>query len=273
MDFYQTRYSDLSNEEVNELYRSDTWSDMSRDERVDALQELENRSAEACGNQPCQVRTEEMNGYQFGGYANGEIVLNEHLVADGEFVTQYSDGSVETVEVGGINAQMMDTIHHENYHAYQDEVVHGQLEHSDAAEAELWSANWPDEQYISGDDPSGCYRIQSLEQSAFNHGEAETKAAFGKIEAKYGEDAGYQEYQEAIAADSYESALEDAKMINGDENIQETLNNNMLESYHANQVATETLVAEQPTVETASTDDTASSTGESSVSDDLEDCL
>ena len=145
--------------------------------------------------------------------------------------------------------------------------------HSDAAEAELWSANWPDEQYISGDDPSGCYRIQSLEQSAFDHGEAETKAAFGEIEANYGEDAGYQEYLTSIQEDSYESALEDAKMINGDENIQETLNSNMLETYRANQAATETLTAEQPAAETMATENTVDNSATVSVANDMEDCL
>lgn len=272
MDFYQTRYSDLSNEEVNELYRSDTWADMSRDERLDALQELENRSAEACGNQPCQVRTEEMNGYRFGGYANGEIVLNEYLVADGKFVTQYLDGSVETVEAGGINAQMMDTIHHENYHAYQDEVVHGQLEHSDTAEAELWSANWPNDQYISCNDPSECYRIQSLEKSAFAHGEAETKAAFIEIEAKYGEDAGYQQYLCEIEVDNYENALVNAKMVNSDSNIEETVNNRMLDAYRANQeAATGTHITVRLANEAVTTtENPPASTTASSVSDDLE---
>lgn len=235
MNFYPTRYSELSNNDVNELYRSENWANLSHDERLDALQELENRSAEACGNEPCQVRLEEMNGFQYGGYANGEIVLNEHLVSDGRFVTQYADGSVDTVEVGGINAQMMDTIHHENYHAYQDEVIHGNIEHSDAYEAELWKANWPNEQYIGCDDPSGCYRIQSIEKSAFEHGETETKAAFSEIESQYGFDEGYQHYLEEIEANSYNNALENAKWINGDSNIEETVNNRMLDAYHDSQ--------------------------------------
>lgn len=278
MDFYQTRYSDLSNEEVNELYRSNTWASLNRDARLDAMQELENRSAEACGNQPCQIKTEEMNGYQYGGYANGEIVLNEHLVADGQFVTHYADGSIETQDVGGINGQMMNTIHHENYHAFQDEVVRGQLEHWDAAEAELWAANWLDEQYIGSDDPSGCYRIQNLEKSAFEHGEAETQAAFNEIETKYGQDAGYQEYLGEIEADSYDNSLENAKMINGDSNIEETVNSRMLDAYHANQEATGTHVAESSadnevvSNNTATTSDTASSTS-NSFSVEAENCL
>lgn len=273
MNFYPTRYSDLSNSEVNELYRSETWSDLSCDERLDALQELENRSAEACGNEPCEVKLEPMNGYQYGGYLNGEITLNEHLVADGEFVTQHEDGTIERDSVSDINAQMMDTIHHENYHTYQDEVVHGNLEHSDVTEAELWKANWSDEQYVDCDDPSGCYRIQSLEQSAYEHGEAETKAAFDEIETKYGQDAGYQEYLSSIEENSYESALEEAITINGDDNIQETINNNMLDAYHSNQTATETLTAEQSSADITAMENNASSSVSSSISDDLENCL
>jgi hypothetical protein len=235
MNPYPTRYSELSNAEVNELYRSETWDELSRDERLDALQELENRSAEELGNRPCEVKLEPMDGYQYGGYSNGEITLNEHLVTNGEFVTEHLDGSVEREAIADVNAQMMDTIHHENFHAYQDDVVSGRLEHSNAEDAELWSANWSNDEYIEPDDPSGCYGIQSLERSASEHGQAQTKAAFEEIEAKYGEDAGYQEYLKSIESDSYENALNHAQTISGDENIQETIDNDMLANYRASQ--------------------------------------
>ena len=230
---FRTRYSDLTDSQVNELFREETWSSLDPSRRLDALQELEVRTALACGNRPCEVRTEDMNGYLFGGYADDEIVLNRHLVEEGGFVTDFGNGEVVFDRVDGLNAQMMDTIHHENYHAYQDQVIHGEIRHSDAAEAELWAANWPSEQYIDCNDPSGCYRIQSLERTAFAHGEACTKEAFAEIEAKYGQDHGYRDYLEDIQRYSYDDALDDAIDISGDEHIRDTLDGQMLEAYHA----------------------------------------
>jgi hypothetical protein len=233
MDPFPTRYSGLSNSEVNELYRSETWDGLNRDERLDALQELENRSAESLGNRPCEVRLEQMEGAAYGGYSDGVIYVNEGLVENGELTVNFEDGTTMQYTPDDTNAQLMDTIHHENYHSYQDEVINGRLEHSDQAEAELWRAN--DENYIRGSDNESLYRVQSLERSAFDHGEIQTKAAFEEIEAKYGADDGFQTYQENIS-NSYENALTTAQTQYG-ENVQENLDNHMLANYsgsHAN---------------------------------------
>jgi hypothetical protein len=234
MNFYPTRYSELSNSEVNELYRSQNWDGMNRDERLDALQELENRSAAMCGNQPCEVFLEQMNGARYGYYHNGEIYVNESLVEHGEFVARYEDGTAASYAPADANVQLMDTIHHENYHAYQSDAINGIVEHDNAAEVELWRANWDNNNYISGGDP--LYRVQSLEKSAFEHGEAQTKAAFEEIEAKYGTDAAYREYLDSISENSYENALANAKELYADENIEVTLNEQMVQNYQANHI-------------------------------------
>jgi hypothetical protein len=261
MDFYPTRYSELSNSEINELYRSDMWSNLSYEERLDALQELENRTAEELGNQPCEVRTEEMNGAMYGYYCNGQIVVNESLVNNG--VLRYEDGENDVLEYvpNDVNAQLMDTIHHENYHAYQDDVINNRIEHDNQNEVALWRSN--EELYISSSDNSILYRIQSRERTAFYRGELQTKETFEGIEAKYGEDAGYQEYLISINEYSYEIALVTAKETYGDENIQETLDNYMLASYQENYVEdsiSEVVINESDAVGDTDVTDTMDST-------------
>lgn len=226
MDFYPTRFAELTTAEVCELYRADTWNGMSRGERLDALQELENRAAEELGNQPCEIHLAEMNGSTYGCYSSGRITINESLVNDGILRIEDAEGNVTEYAPHDVNAQMMDTIHHENYHAYQDEVIHGRLEHDDAAESALWKAN--DTSYISSSDNHILYRIQAQERSAFERGESQTKATFEKIEEQYGEDAGYHEYLISINEDSYNAALTNAQEIYGSENIQQVLDNYML---------------------------------------------
>ncbi len=229
MDFYPTRYSELSNAEINELYRWDMWSGLSGEERVDALQELENRIAEELGNQPCEICSEEMSGARYGYYSNGQIKVNESLVSNGILHYEDGDGNMMEYVPEGVNAQMMDTIHHENFHAYQDDVINNRIEYDNQNEAILWRAN--EEMYIASSDNEFLYRIQSQERTAFYRGESQTKAAFEVIETKYGTDIGYQEYRISVNENSFELALIIAKETYGDENIQETLDNDMLAVY------------------------------------------
>jgi hypothetical protein len=230
----ETRYSHLTDNEVNDLYRSDVWNNLPYDAKMDALQELENRAAENVGNSPCQVNAEYMEGSMFGGYdpRTGDITINKHLIESGNFVTHHDDGTVSERSVRGLNAELVDTVNHENYHAYQNEVISGSLQHDNAAEAELWKAN--DLLYIDPDDPSDTYRIQALERSAFAHGEAETRKAFQEMETRYGvEDAGFKEYQESLQAHSYEKAVATAQNSTGISNIEQALDQQMLDAYHA----------------------------------------
>ena len=265
MDKFSTRYSDLSNSEVNELYRSETWSRLTREEKLDALQELENRAAEGLGNKPCEVSLEQMNGAQKGYYQDGKIFINESLVEKGELRVQYDDGTTDTYQLLSANAELMDTIHHENFHGYQMESIDGRVEHNNADEVELWSAN--KDSYIGSELELPTYRIQPLEKSAYAHAEAQTKAAFGEIEAKYGVDKGFQEYLKDIKEDTFENALAEAQELYGVDNIENALNEKMLKDYReslaksaSNEVAVASGSADSTSNEAAAISSSADST-------------
>ncbi|MCL1914029.1 MAG: hypothetical protein FWG10_09175 [Eubacteriaceae bacterium] len=233
MDFYHTQYSELSNSEVNELYRSDTWSGLFLDDKLDALQELENRIAKELGNQPFEVRHENINGAQYGYYSNGQLTVNANLVNTGILRYEDVEGHTREFVLDGVNAQMMDTIIHGNYRAYQDDVINERLEHENQIETVLWRANYDGDMIIEN---GILYRVQALERTANQQAETQTKMIFEGIEEKYGEDSGYQEYLSSIKINSYENALETAKEIYDDENIQEVLDNYMLTGYQKDRV-------------------------------------
>lgn len=266
MDFYLTRFAELTVAEVCELFRADTWSGLSREERLDALQELENRAAEELGNQPCEIRTERMNGSTYGYYSNGQITINENLINDGILRFEDVDGTIIEYAPRDINAQMMDTIHHENYHAYQDEVIHDRLEHDDVAESALWKAN--DANYISSADNGALYRIQAQERSAFKRGESQAKAAFEKMEARYGEDAGYQEYLVSISENSYDRVLSTVEELYGSENIQHALDDYMLASDHENCEESSNAVVDSTSEDSTMENQSAESLADSSINAD-----
>lgn len=283
MDVFHTRYGDLTNEQVNELYRSDTWEGLSHGERLDALQELENRSAVELGNKPCEVMLKPMEG-AYGAYQDGgRIYLNKSLVETGDLVVHNENGDVlASFHPDDTNAQLMDTIHHENYHAYQYEAINGIVNHENAAEVEQWKANWPVEKYIRANDPEHCYRLQSVEKSAFSNGEAQTKRAFEAIEAKYGIDAGYQSYLESISENSFEHELEQAQAITGDANIENSVNQRMLDNYQAS-IGHDSSINSMTQIDSLTSADTTNQAGlittpsvtdiVTNFSDDLEDCL
>ena len=231
MNSYSTRYASLSDEEVNELYQYELWKSLSNSERFEALQELENRTAFECGNHPCEIFLEEMNGAQYRYYYDGRIYINQSLVYNGEFHVEFDDGTNMSYTVLDSNSQLMDTIHHENYHAYQREAIDGIDLHNNQGELELWKAN--DENYTS---EYPFYRIQSIEATAFDRCELKTQAAFELIEKKYGEDRGYQEYLSRICESGYDEALCEAKELTGVDNIQQVYNDELLSLYADNQM-------------------------------------
>ncbi|MBQ7593733.1 MAG: hypothetical protein IJU48_05200 [Synergistaceae bacterium] len=227
MASYTTRYSNYSNYQLNALYTTQNWNNLSSEERLDALQELANRSAEDLGNTPCEVILEDMNGSEYGYQLGGRIYVNRSLVQDGKLNYMDDKGNIiQSYTPKDTNAQLMDTIHHENFHAYQIEAIEGKISHDDTRELQTWTAN--DAYYI---DSGTFYRIQSIESSAFNHGEDKTKSAFEELSIEFGEDQGYQEYLNSIDANSYDAALAKAQDETGDENIQQTLDDSMISAY------------------------------------------
>jgi len=249
---YITQYDDLTYDEVQELYRQDVWQNLSAEQRYDALQELENRAAEENGISPCLVRPENMNGAVYGGYCNGEIIINSNLVERGEFVHTYvnEDGVVDTdtYQIEGANAELMDTMYHENFHSYQDNVLSGRVEHHDAEEVQRWRDNsYQEGIYI--DNRCGTYddlyRIQDYEKSAFARGEEKTKEAFESMEDKYGADEGYDRYKDNVEANSYDNALARAQDRYDDVDIDKNYINAYVEDKMENQSSNSNYVGDE----------------------------
>lgn len=95
----QINYSGLSDDELLDKFRSETWSGLDEEHRVAVFQEMENRSAAEQGREPAQVVSMDKPGYH-GGYTD----ISNQITID---VT--NDSSYES----------LDTYLHESNHAYQ----------------------------------------------------------------------------------------------------------------------------------------------------------
>lgn len=192
--------------------------------------------AKAYGNTPRRVVAETMRkGYTYGGYYHKAdvIKLNRDLIESAR-LTCVSDGLSTSSLVNGANAELVDTIFHENYHAYQRDVVDGKLSHPDKREAAIWSTNIELDRngnlvnYLS----DGIeYPIQSCERTAFREGEYGTRHVFDMLEKEYGQDPGYADYQRNLANTNYEKQLAYAQTCSGNPYFQEDLDEEMLKQY------------------------------------------
>ena len=235
---YFTKYHFRSDSELYSLFSHQTWNSLNFNSKMAALQELENRAAKAYGNTPRRVVAETMQGSKYGGYnSNDDVIrLNRGLIESGRFT--YRDENTGKItdsrKMNSANAELVDTIYHENYHAYQQDVVNGRIQHPDKREAELWRANLERDEnghlvrYCSSDLD---YRIQSSERSAWKTGESETRRVFDTIEKENGPDPGYAEYKRDLVKNSYEKKLAEAKAISGNPYYREDLDEGMLKDY------------------------------------------
>lgn len=234
-----TKYHFRSELELYRLFSYQTWHHLDFNSKMAALQELENRVAKAYGNAPRRVVAQTMRtGYTYGGYSHKDdvIQINRDLIESARLTCEKDGLSISSIK-NNANAELVDTIFHENYHAYQRDVIDGKIAHPDKREAAIWATNLKRDQngnlvhYLS----DGIeYRIQSCERTAFREGESGTRRVFGMLEKEYGPDYGYSDYQRNLANNSYEKQLAYAQACSGNPYFQEDLDEEMLQQYAQN---------------------------------------
>jgi len=135
--------------------RYEEWKELSFDQRVEALNELEHSIAEIEHRNPCPVYTEKLGEGHFG-YYNDE---DKCMVINSEYIN--SDSFKDHSEV-------LDTLIHEGRHAYQDYNLTEREVHLRQGEVENWRKNeyefgYRDTETYGLED----YRMQPLEADAF----------------------------------------------------------------------------------------------------------
>jgi hypothetical protein len=137
------------------------WERLDADERVSALQEVEDRIAEVQGRPPNTISVEMMAPGVYGGYSSGEgIVLSEEHV------------------LGDDVHEVLETVAHEGRHAYQDYVINHPGTLSDTELVETWRDNW--DNYLTVEEyGQEIYASQPLESDAWEYGARIADAVYG----------------------------------------------------------------------------------------------
>jgi len=173
-----------------DIIHSSNWNKATFEEKLDALQKLENHYAKIQGRNPCPVTTEKMDSISECGYYNdrrGVIVLNEEHLKSTEW--EY------------FNYICADTVIHEGYHSFQYRAVDNNELANKGENTEKWKENIivyypPREGYI--------YRFQPLERDTNTYSNIEIDTINKDLEGKFGIDHSYHAYREDVVDYDFE---------------------------------------------------------------------
>lgn len=161
------------------------WNKLSENERLDALQYLENQIAVEEGRKPRQVFPDDRLGKGECGYY--EESDSTHIYINRDYLQSSKNG-------GQYDA--MNTVIHEGRHAYQDDCVQGRITHNESPETiDKWKKNSDEDVYY----PSGLnrreylnYRYQPIEEDANNFAQSKIEG----FSDRFGSDRNYSKYIE-----------------------------------------------------------------------------
>ncbi|MFR7639749.1 MAG: hypothetical protein ACLUYS_08945, partial [Allobaculum sp.] len=239
MNLRQMRFALMSDEKLYQSFASSNWNRMSVENRKAALQELGNRVADKYGIERRPMWFEPMSGGRFGSFDENEnvVCLNRYLVEEGR---QYmaENGQLYYCDRTDAPAELVNTVYHEYYHAYQRDAIDGKVTHPDPMEVKVWESNFKRDAsnqlvnyYSNQDKVDPRYNVQSGERTADRKGEEGVRKVFESNERTLGKDQMYEEYKKSHACDSYSRHLQDAISQLQDPNIEENLDKEMLMKY------------------------------------------
>lgn len=171
---YDTQYSGLKENELYLLFGTESWEGMTAQQRLDALQEIENRFAGREGREPYRVlvippeqHDPGVQGYMvFEPGSRPMIYLNQYYFGGG---ADYLDSTYNAVGA-------LETVLHEGRHCYQYEAVLNGNDRVDPDTLQAWAANIM--RYIPSDGTNagfGVYEFQPLERDANGFAATELK--------------------------------------------------------------------------------------------------
>lgn len=108
--------------------RFEDWKNLTPQERLEAMQKVENAAAEVAHRPACRVRAEDMEPGQYGYYSSRDntITLNSYYIEGCDYESY---------------KQCMDTIIHEGRHAYQHYNVEIRQVHPSDGDCKNWDEN------------------------------------------------------------------------------------------------------------------------------------
>lgn len=178
------------------IFHSKNWFDASIEEKLQALQELENEYAQRQGRPPAKIELKEeaekveVNGEVYERLAG--LSKSDNTIVIGRKLLEYTMEDLKSQpELLMNNVFACHTILHEGRHAYQKYAIDHPEIHPDKEQVQKWKEN--DRVYYQA--PDIYYFFQPLERDAENFADHETKKIFQELEKEFGKDKNFELYE------------------------------------------------------------------------------
>jgi hypothetical protein len=178
-----------------DIFHTSNWEEATYEEKLAALQTLENDYAARQGRPPCKIQPEELDPEEIGYYyeKTNEILINKDLL---------NGLDPEHKRAHTCNYLCVNTILHEGKHTYQNHAVNHDV-HPDNEEVRKWREN--NEIYYGSGSEFDMYRLQPLERDAYDYAETEMDNVFADLESKFGENQWFDYFSNTLALDKIEA--------------------------------------------------------------------
>ena len=258
---HPTIYSNCTDDELFAMYRGSVWFGMDETGRRELLQETVNRAAAAKGEMgSCEVRFVDMDSSTWGKQSGNTIELNRDKLAMDTNIKEYNGHIIEE-QIPYSNMEALETVFHEDIHAWENQCIDGTIQCSDPKLLEEYRANnftvsaVPDENggvrpgshYLNGiTDKTGYYMyyFQSTERDAHRFSEKQTLAIMNSLKEKYGEEESFAIYEEKIQMMGYEVTYKEGQEIFGNPDFDKEINKVLVNQYNGtNEVVDENILS------------------------------
>lgn len=246
---HSTIFAHCTDEELMELYHENSWFKMDEGNRQQLLQETVNRSAAAKGELgACEVRFENLDSGTLGKQSGNEIQVNRSVFAEDRYLHEYNGHVIEERAVDS-NMRALETVLHEDIHAWQNQCLDGTIPCTDAKLLAEYQANnfslsvVQDENgalqvgshYLNGiTDNTGYYMyyFQSTERDAHLYSEQQTLSVMQNLQAKFGDDKSLLTYQKDVLLHGYQTTYQEGQLLFGNENFEKEINQVLVNQYY-----------------------------------------
>ncbi len=193
-DAFATMHAQLTDAQLFSRFRAEKWEGMPPAERLQLLQELENREAHAQGRAAYQVVPERTNAAEsnMGAFDGRVIRINELFLTDACMPDNAARFTV---------ASALDTIIHEGRHAYQQHVVNGRDKSGTVPDdvRRIWLIN--NIAYSNSTETAAgfaLYAIQPIERDARSYAAQEVKRIYRYMVREGGRDLDFEDALDAM---------------------------------------------------------------------------
>lgn len=180
------------------IFHTSNWFYATPEERLEALQSLENEYARLQGRSPARVRILENPiktdfGVQYAQYIPGNRFRRDIIEIEKELI-DFSIAGNKKISFRVTNVFACHALLHEGRHAYQQYAIDHPEIHSDKEQVQMWKEN--NEVYFYR--PAHYYHFQPVELDAEKFAKNEMKKIFRELEKEFGEDYAFQRYKQYI---------------------------------------------------------------------------